>query len=77
MKYVVLKHNNLIIKIGRFRKDKETGNVYDEYYSPLSNAWEDDNTLYGELLDGLLQEITKTEAKQIISTQFSREKQAA
>jgi len=77
MKYVVIKDGDLVLKLGRFRKDKKTDYVYDEYYSPLEHAWKDDNTLYGELLDGLLQEITETEANQIIATRFSREKQAA
>lgn len=76
-KYVVMRDGDLIMKLGRFRKDDKTDYVYDEYYSPLTNTWESDNILYSNLLDGLLQEITETEAKQIIATRFSREKQAA
>ena len=76
-KYVVMRDGDLIMKLGRFRKDDKTDDVYDEYYSPLTNTWESDNILYSNLLDGLLQEITETEANQIIATRFSREKQAA
>jgi hypothetical protein len=77
MKYVIMKNGDLILKLGRFRKDEKTDYVHDEYYSPLSKSWENDNSLYSNLLDGLLQEITETEANQFIATQFSRERQAA
>jgi hypothetical protein len=76
MKYVVIKDDKTgeIMKIGRFSGKP---NYIDEYYSPLSGNWEDDNTLYSNLFDGLLEEISEAEAKRIIATQFSREKQAA
>ncbi len=76
MKYVIMKNKRTgkILKLGRFSGEPDYLN---EYYSPLSNSWEDDNILYSELLDGLLEEISEREAKQIIATQFSREKQAA
>ena len=76
MKYVIIKNNKTgkIRKLGRFSGKPD---YTEEYYSPLSNSWEDDNVLYGELLDGLLEEITEREARNIIATQFSREKQAA
>jgi hypothetical protein len=65
-----------VMILGRFRKDKKTGYVFDEVYFPIS-GWQQDNTLYSQLLDGQLEEISKTEANRIIATQFSREKQAA
>ena len=76
MKYVILKNSKTgkIRKLGRFSGAPE---YTDEYYSPISNSWKEDNILYSELLDGLLQEISETEAGRIIATQFSREKQAA
>jgi hypothetical protein len=77
MKYVVIRDGDLIMKIGRFRKDDKTEDAYEEYYSPLTNAWVDDNTLYGELLDGLVQEITEAEANRIITAKFMRQKQIA
>ncbi len=76
MKYVVMKNDKTgeILKIGRFHGEPD---YFEEYYSPVSNEWKDDNILYSELLDGLLEEISEAEAEKIISTQFSREKQAA
>ena len=76
MKYVVIKNDKTgeILKLGRFSGEPE---YTDEYYSPISNSWKEDNILYSELLDGLLEEISETEARRIIATQFSREKQAA
>ena len=76
MKYVIIKNNKTgkIRKLGRFSGEPE---YLDEYYSPVSNSWEEDNILYSELLDGLLEEISEAEAKRIIATQFSREKQTA
>ncbi len=78
MKYVVLKdeETNEIEKLGRFRKDKNSVYVFTETYFP-SVGWEEDETLYRQLLDGHLQEISEQEARRIIATQFSREKQAA
>ena len=67
---------HLLLESKRFRKDENTDYVFDEVYLP-KNGWQEDNTLYSELLDGQLEEISETEAKQIIATQFSREKQAA
>ena len=76
MKYVILKNSKTgkIRKLGRFSGEPD---YFDEYYSPISNSWKEDNILYSELLDGLLEEISETEAKQIIATEFSQEKQAA
>lgn len=78
MKYVIMKNgkNGEILTLGRFRKDKNTDYVCEEIYLPKS-GWQEDNTLYSDLFDGLLEEITEAEANQIIRTQFSREKQAA
>ena len=78
MKYVVMRNDKTgaIMTLGRFRKDEKTGYVFDEIYLPKS-GWQEDNTLYSELLDGLLEEISEQEARQIIATQFSSEKQAA
>ena len=76
MKYVVMKDDESgeIMKIGRFSGKPD---YLDEYYSPLSNTWQEDNTLYSNLLDGLLEEISESEAKRIIASEFSQEKQAA
>jgi hypothetical protein len=78
MKYVVMRDDEIgeVMMLGRFRKEKKTGYVFDEVYFPIS-GWQQDNTLYSQLLDGHLEEISETEAKRIITTQFSREKQAA
>ena len=78
MKYVVTRNDETgeVLTLGRFRKDKKTGYVFDEVYFPKS-GWQQDNTLYSELLDGQLEEISETEARRIIATQFSPEKQAA
>ncbi len=78
MKYVVLKdeETNEIEKLGRFRKDKDSVYIFTESYFP-SIGWEEDETLYHQLLDGQLEEISEREARNIIATQFSREKQAA
>jgi hypothetical protein len=78
MKYVVLKDEETgeIEKLGRFRKDENSVDIFTETYFP-SAGWEKDETLYVQLLDGLLKEITEAEAKRIIATQFSREKQVA
>lgn len=78
MKYVVLKDEETseIEKLGRFRKDEKSVDIFTETYFP-NTGWEEDETLYVQLLDGLLEEITEAEAKRIIATQFSREKQAA
>ncbi|HMS38660.1 MAG TPA: hypothetical protein PKE69_00300 [Pyrinomonadaceae bacterium] len=78
MKYVVLKDEitGEIEKLGRFRKDKNSVYIFTEtYFSGI--GWEEDETLYNQLLDGHLQEISEVEARRIIATQFSREKQAA
>ncbi len=78
MKYVVVRNGKTgeIMTLGRFRKDEKTGELFDEVYFPKS-GWQEDNTLYSELLDGLLEEISEVEARRIIATKFSREKQAA
>ena len=78
MRYVVLKDEETgeIEKLGRFRKDKKSVYIFTETYFP-SAGWEEDETLYSQLLDGHLKEISETEARRIIATQFSREKQAA
>ncbi|MBA2737421.1 MAG: hypothetical protein H0U50_11625 [Pyrinomonadaceae bacterium] len=76
MKYVVMRNDktNEVLKLGRFSGKTD---FIDEHYSPAKNDWVPDNTLYSDLFDGLLEEISEREAKQIIATQFSREKQAA
>lgn len=78
MKYVVMKNEKTgeIQTLGRFRKDKKTDYVFEEIFLPKS-GWQEDRTLYNDLLDGLLEEISEAEAEKLISTQFSREKQAA
>ncbi len=78
MKYVVLRDEatSEIEKSGRFRKDGKSAYIFTETYFS-SVGWEEDDTLYGQLLDGHLEEITENEAKKIIRTQFSREKQVA
>ena len=76
MKYVVMREDetNEVLKIGRFSGKPD---FIDECYSPAKNEWVQDNILYSDLLDGLLEEISEAEANRIIATQFSREKQAA
>lgn len=78
MKYVLMKNDKTgeIMTLGRFGKDSKTGFDFEEVYLPQS-GWQQDNTLYSDLLDGLLEEISEAEANRIIATQFSREKQAA
>ena len=75
MKYVVMRDDKTgeVMTLGRFSGKPD---YIDEVYLPIS-GWQKDNTLYGDLLDGLLEEISETEARRIIATQFSREKQAA
>lgn len=62
------------MKIGRFSGEPS---YLDEYYSPLTNEWKEDDILYSNLLDGQLEEISEAEANQIIATKFSQTKQAA
>ena len=78
MKYVVLKDEETgeIEKLGRFRKDENSVDILPETYFP-NTGWVTDETLYVQLLDGLLVEITESESKRMIAAQFSREKQAA
>lgn len=78
MKYIILKDEETgeIEKLGRFRKNEKSIDIFTETYFP-STGWEKDETLYAQLLDGVLEEITEAEAKRIIATQFSREKKAA
>lgn len=78
MKYVILKDEETdeIEKLGRFRKDAKSVYVFTETYFP-NIGWEEDETLYRQLLDGHLEEISEAQARRIIATQFSREKQAA
>ena len=73
MKYVVIRdeETNEVIKLGRFGKNAVT-----ERYS-IRGLWVEDNTLESDLFDGLLEEISETEAKRIIASEFSQEKQAA
>ena len=73
MKYVVMRDEETgeIITLGRFHK-----NALTERYS-IRGFWVKDNTLESDLFDGLLEEISEIEADQIITTQFSSEKQAA
>ncbi len=78
MKYVILKdeETNEIEKLGRFRKDKNSVYIFTETYFP-SIGWKEDETLYRQLLDGHLEEISETEARRIIAIQFSQAKQVA
>ena len=73
MKYVVMKDEETgkIVSLGRFHE-----NALTERYS-RQGFWVEDNTLESDLFDGLLAEISEAEARRIIATQFSREKQAA
>jgi len=78
MKYVVLKDEETgeIEKLGRFRKDKKSAQIFSETYFP-NVGWDEDETLYTQLLDGLLEEISESEVNGIIVEQFSQEKRAA
>lgn len=71
MEYVILKNEETgeIEKIGRFRE-----NGVAEHF--CNNHWESDASLYSMQFDGFLENISETEAAQII-TQQSREKIAA
>jgi hypothetical protein len=73
MKYVVMRDEETgeIISLGRFHE-----NALTERYS-IQGFWISDNTLESDLFDGLLEEISETEAIRLIATQFSCEKQAA
>jgi len=73
MKYVVMRDEETgkVITLGRFHE-----NALTERYS-IQGFWVADNTLESDLFDGLLEEISEAEARRIIATQFSREKQAA
>lgn len=73
MKYVVMRDEETgeVITLGRFHE-----NALTERYS-IQGFWAEDNTLESDLFDGLLEEISETEARRIIATRFSREKQAA
>ncbi len=72
MQYVVLKSEKTdkIVKVGRFKDDGITESF-------RNGKWTRDRILYSELLDGLLEKISKTEAERIITEQFTREKIAA
>ena len=76
MKYVVMRDEKTkeVLKLGRFGGKPD---FIDEHYSSAKNDWVRDNTLYSDLFDGLLEEISEREAKQIIAAESSREKQAA
>ena len=78
MRYVVLKDEKTgeIEKLGRFRKDKKSVYIFTETYFP-SVGWEEDETLYSQLLDGHLEEISEAEANKILANESLREKQAA
>ncbi len=73
MKYVVTRDEDTgkVITLGRFHE-----NALTERYS-IQGFWVSDNTLESDLFDGLLEEISEQQARRIIATQFSREKQAA
>ncbi len=72
MEYVILRDEETgeIEKLGRF---KETG-VTERFHN---GEWVRDRILYSEMFDGLLEEISETEAHKIISSQVEREKIAA
>jgi hypothetical protein len=75
MKYVVMKDRTTgeILMLGRFGGKPDH---IDEIYLPGS-GWQRDNSLYGDLFEGLLEEVSEAEADKIIETQFPKEKQAA
>jgi hypothetical protein len=71
MEYVILKDEETgeVEKIGRFRDDGVT-----ERFE--NGEWIRDRILYSELLDGLLEKISETEAERLIALQFQDEKVA-
>ena len=72
MEYVVSKSEKTgkIIKIGRFKEHGITESF-------RNGKWLRDRTLYSELLDGLLEKISESEAEKIIASQIEQEKIAA
>ena len=66
MKYVVMKDDETgeVIKLGRFSGKPK---YIDEMYLPIS-GWQKDNSLDSDMFDGLLEEISETEANHIIAT---------
>lgn len=72
MEYFVLRNEKTgeIIKLGRFGDD-----LLQESF--LKGEWVWDEVLDRELFDGLLEEISETEAEEIIAQQMEREKIAA
>ena len=69
MEYVVLRDEETgkIEKIGRFRE----GGIGEQFFN---NHWESDSTLYSDLFDGLLEEISEAAVKKIIANQRQPEK---
>lgn len=72
MEYVVLKSEKTgkVIKVGRFKENGLTESF-------RNGKWLRDRILYSELLDGLLEEISETEAEKIIAEILKQEKIAA
>lgn len=72
MKYVVLKSEKTdkIVKVGRFTTDGITESF-------RNGKWTRDRILYSELLDGLLEEISESEAEKILAQMPEQEKIAA
>lgn len=72
MEYVVEKNyeTNEIYLIGRFK-----GQGIAEIWQ--NGKWENTSTLYSSMLDGLLENITETEAMKLIAKKSNRRLQAA
>ena len=72
MEYVVLRDEETgeVEKIGRFSANGLAEQFCDEH-------WETDSSLYSLMFDGLLENISETEAEKIIALQRRREKIAA
>jgi hypothetical protein len=72
MEYVVLRNEKTgeIIKIGRFRDDGIAESL-------RFGEWHRDRILDSEMFDGLLEDISETEAVKVIARQQTREKIAA
>jgi hypothetical protein len=72
MEYVILKDEETgeVEKIGRFLE----GGITERFDN---GAWVRDRILYSELLDGLLEKISETEAERLIALQVKGEKIAA
>ena len=72
MDYLILRNEKTgkVIKIGRYGNDGIAESLH------IGN-WERDRVLDSEMLDGLLEQISETEAEQIITQMLKQEKIAA